>query len=1654
MVGGASATVTFVFVDLVGSTDLLHRLGDDANDELTRRYQLAMREVVERHGGDVVRTMGDGLMVVFEHSVAGAAAAAVDMQRAVDRMGRADPLLRLQIRVGLSVGEATVVEGDWSGTPIFEAARLESKARPGSILVNDVVRVLLGTRGGFEFTPVGALELKGFPEPLPAAELAWEPDPGLPEVPLPAGLEAGLEWALVGRVDELAVLAGAWRSVVEQGTGGSVVVRGGPGVGKSRLVAELAVSVQSGSGLARGTVLYGSASDGGGAGPLAAFAEVLRWWAASVPPEVLRSALGGRPGRVAALVPSLAARLPELAGGAVATEVGSMVDAVVEVLVAIAGTRPLLVVVDDAHAADERTGEVVGALSAAEAPVLVVTCSRDDGAVGSADVVLGGLGEGEVGALLDQVVGRATTAAVPVEVVETAVAETGGVPRLVIEAGERLVASGALGLAAGSAREVAVRRALSGASPYRGLLAFQAEDADEFFGRDEDVAGVLARLAAGRLLAVVGASGSGKSSLVRAGVVPALARGALAGSADWPVVLFNAGPRPLLELAAGVARVVDRPVGEVLAAVESGPGGLDGLLRDASGDGGPARVVVVVDQFEEVFTLCRDEAERDRFAAALFHAAGVPGGRALVVVVLRGDFYGHCAELDGLGTAIEGSTVLLGPMDEAGLRQVIEGPARRADLVVEPGLAEAMIRDVAGQPGGLPLLSHALYETWERRRDRTLTVAGYREAGGAQGAIARTAEAVFTERLSADQQRVARGLFLALTELGEGTEDTRRRAPRAELVERAGSDAELDDVVELLVSARLVTVGDDTVEVAHEAVIREWPRLRDWLDEDREALRALRHLAGAAGEWDRGGRDPADLYRGPRLAAALDAAGPGSLTGVEREFLDASVAAEEAHSRAQARQNRRLRRLLVGVGVLLVGALLAGLVAAQQRNRADERTADADFQRLVSQSVDLAETNPSLAFLLALEANHDRDNAQSRSALFTTLQRNRSFYGYTPTDGVPTGATVVGDHQLVYATRDATVGFTDLDSGQALADPVAIGDPPDDPVTVFVADDPDATGRDPVVVARADTGRIVRVDPRTHTTDGEPIDTGQALFALAASTRLGLIAAGLEDGTVALFDLDTGTPAGALPAQSDPTPLAAPSGDSAQSFEGAGTAVLSAGDVIALAFSPTGRRLAVLRPDTAVEFWDPGSRRVIAASPGVEVVYAAALGHLVYRPDGRTLVGFDDAVDQQLFAVDASTGRSLWRTTLADFGNSELAFDEGGGTLYVAARGGAITARDPDDGSVVGDVIETRLGVSAALHVSAGGRLVAVSGGVPAAGSWDLGPAGPLVTPLVSDPSGRLGPFAIAPDGSSVLLSDLVNRSDWQLWDPRRGVRLAPLPDVVLAGFTGDTTLAAVFSDLTAGQYDIEAGRRVPPVIEFDAAGITGGIVAPDRGVLALGYEDGTVTFYDRSGGHPFPDLDTGAAAYVYALSPDGRLVAVGSVGDDVTVYETASGRVVAGPLTGVAVVEFSPVADHLFVSRVDGRLEEVALPSLEPVGAPFPPGGVGLFMHVSADGSLLHVVDRSNHNTLVDVAARAPVGDRFVLAPPAQVQSAALDPNGEFIVLGRDDGVETWDLAPERWREVACRAAGRNLTREEWDTYLPNAGGYRRTCPEWPAGS
>ena len=1133
--------------------------------------------------------------------------------------------------------------------------------------------------------------------------------------------------------------------------------------------------------------------------------------------------------------------------------------------------------------------------------------------------------------------------------------------------------------------------------PYKGLVPFDADDADVFFGREQLVEELVDRLDEAPFLAVVAPSGNGKSSLVRAGVVPELER----RNGRLHPALFSPGEHPLAELA-------------------------------AAGDAD----LLVVDQFEEVFTLCRDEDERRTFIDALLGAAK----RGLrVVVALRADFYGHCAAYPRLAAALEDRQALVGPMSEDELRRAIERPAERAGLLLEPGLVEGILRDVVGEPGALPLLSHSLLETWKRRSGRVLTLVGYLQAGGVQGAITKTAETVYREALSPDQQALARNIFLRLTELGHGTEDTRRRVAIAELVPRPEHQNDVDEVLRRLADARLVTIGEGTVEVAHEALIRHWPTLRAWLDEDREGRLVHRRLGEAARDWETTDRDPALLYRGPRLAGASDWANAhdGELNELEREFLSTSRDTELRDIAATRKRNRRLRILLAGALVALAGAVVGGLLALDQRNAARDIALTADAQRLGAEA--LTDERLDRALLLARTGVALEETATTRGNLFAALLRSpRAAIGFVRGNAdaeIYTAAVSPDGGVLAIGQAEGTVTTFDSSSRRKLAEyrlgsaigaglvqtiafspdgeTLAVTGLPQLPEQTLVLDLLDANtlqrrsrvvlppfpepadlvvatpsfasdGRDVLVLQGTPFAParsvLLRIDGRTGDFVGTPLRVGGAALELlpARGGRRAFVTSPDDDLT---YEIDTESlrvvrrhAGGGFSAALSPdgSALAVGSRDGRvrlldlRSGEVRPFARGHRATVADVAFTPDGRKLVSSDFGGGVIVWDVArGERSEELSAHRGPVWALAIS-----PDGRTLYSAGD--DGRMILWDLARDRRLVRSfalrqVFEDIQTPRgIAVSPDGETLAFTERGGTVELLDTATLQRRRSV-QAIQGFAAAVAFSPNGRLLAVGGERGSVTLWDartLTPAG-----VLRGLSGTVQTLAFSPDGESVAAAEVdAERPRLHVWNVRR---------------RAVTTRA-------------------------DTPAVTSLAFSADGRLIALSAIDGGTEIRDVRSGRVVKSIPTEGLSRSVAFSPDGSLLAVGQFDGDGQLYSTDSWTPLGRPLVAhaqrIASVEFSR----------DGRSLATS----------------------SADGTVL----------LWDVETQEPIGSPLAVEPNTFV-SAAFSPDGArlYAVSTSRRGIRL-ETDPEAWKRHACLVSGRKLTAREWNDALPDRP-YRTVC-------
>ncbi|MGW2641219.1 nSTAND1 domain-containing NTPase [Streptomyces sp. NPDC001348] len=1171
--------------------------------------------------------------------------------------------------------------------------------------------------------------------------------------------------------------------------------------------------------------------------------------------------------------------------------------------------------------------------------------------------------------------------------------------------------------------------------PYRGLARFEPSDAALFFGRDQLIDELVASTARARLTAVVGASGSGKSSLVRAGLVPRLRATEDPRLRPATVRIITPGDHPL------------RTHGERLTAVE-------GSERDTW---------LVVDQFEEIYTLCTDREERALFVDRLL-AARDPANRLRVLIAVRADFFGRLAGHRPLADALRDATLLTPPMNRDELAEAIVKPAQAAGHIVERTLTARIVAEVESEPGALPLMSHALLETWRRRKGRALTEAAYEAAGGLHGAIARTAEQAFG-RLTAAQADRARRMLLRLVTPGDGTQDTRRPADRAELVGadpgKARDDAAL--VLERLAGARLITLDGDTVDLAHEALISAWPRLRDWIDAERDRLRAHRQLTEAARVWRDLDRDPGALYRGTRLATAQEVfAAPeqrADLTELEWAFLSAGLAAAEQERLTAARTARRTRTFVAALSVVVVLAVVAALVAWQQ-NRSDERRrVEAEARRIAAVAESLRPSEPRTAMRLSLAAWQVADLPETRSALLGSLaQRNQDAFrlpGLSDSANVDLSA----DGRLAVSVEAGRATRWDVRAHRRLSS-FRVAEATDDPTSTRSALSPDGrtlavgTGRDVNlydVAAGQRTGRLPDVNgadlsfgPSGRTLllsatvdESFPVvrlwdaRRHKLLFGVGRAESAGTLVDWVQgSGTTGGDTAVASTLSGGAAVSADDRFLADCSHERLEIWDvaahhrlpGAWTATRSRLCVSAgISFVPGAHELAVTT-DRGVRIWDvpSGRERTGISQDGLDAT--------VYTPDGRFVIGSGGG-QVFLWRIDAPTA-PVFRAPVAGAGAWGFRLDRHDGVIRYMSGGASRTVWSLSLGHAFQPGFRPDGTTSAAF--SPDGRLLAVarqSGGrhrlrlidVP----HDTEAADQLPTapcPVTEGAQSCTDTMAFSPDGRTMVYSSTSDEDDGEpaltVVNSRRPARPATFPIDTAPGEWPTIESLALDSEGNAlvslngertEKWDTR--RHVRTGRWRHVAGES--LVLGDGGRLLVTLQ-GQVT--DLTSGRTTRHTLTQAGPTAVALTHDGTRLAAGDDAGWVNLWDGHARRLLG---------ELPP--DSTGAAHDDDGDEISA-------------------MAFSHDGTTLAVGTDDGLVRLWDVTTRLAIGSPLY-STGGQVKALAFSGDDRALYLsGEHLPLERYDVAPDRVAADICRRVGTGLSPSQWRTYVRDVP-YRGSC-------
>lgn len=1111
-------------------------------------------------------------------------------------------------------------------------------------------------------------------------------------------------------------------------------------------------------------------------------------------------------------------------------------------------------------------------------------------------------------------------------------------------------------------RPLAMQAAESPATnPYKGLYPFDEADAGVFFGREALTAQLLARLREDHLwanfLAVVGPSGSGKSSVVRAGLIPALRDGALPGSQHWCIATMMPGTQPFVELEDALLSVGQDNTLDLLTLLESGPRGLTRAVRRVLPEDPDAKLLLVIDQFEELFVLVDDENTRQLFLDSLHTALDDPHSRLCVIATLRGDFYDRPLLYTDFGELVRERTEVVLPMPPTELERAIVGPARYAGVRIESELVTMMVADVGNQPGTLPLLQHTLWELFEARADHTLTLETYRTTGGVHGAMTRRADVLF-EGLTPDQQEAARQLFLRLVRLGEGTEDTRRRVPWTEVADLIDEETTMRVVVERFGQYRLLTFDQDhanggsTVEIAHEALIREWARFRVWLDESRHDIRQQRMLATSAAAWHENRRDPSFLLHGTRLEqfATWATETTLALTEDERNYLDRSIADQQRREAIErARQQRevelarraanRLRYLVAGMAVFLVVAVFMVAMINNALGDAQKERDKAQREAVVRQSIALAASakeallvnNTDLAIALALEANAvNNPPIEAQQVLAAAV--------YAP----GTRRVLTGHEDSVNAVAISPDGRYGLSGG----------------------------GASPLVIIRGADRHIPRPDQDTSVRLWD-LETGQEIARFEGHTDIitdvsfspdqKLAISASMDNTVIFWDLETGKPVRKI-TNDQPVNCATISHDGKYLLTGS-----SEQNNVKVWDTETGQLVNILLSDGASgNVWDiafnKNNQHVIAGigmrgfpSEGYLVEWDLTTGQMVrqittdstarsvaFSPDGNTIL---TAVYESLEGTfgmlmatsivtlwDAQTGQELQRFVAGFNTLPSIAFSPDGRLFVSASYDQRLILWDIE----TGEIVHRLTGHANRIHdveFSSDGKHLLSASEDGTLRYWDIR-NGSEIYDLPTAHLSRVSNVTFSPDGQSFASGSAAR--EIFLWNTVDGQFVRQFQghfkgiDSLFFSEDGHTLLSTSL-DGTIRRWDVETGQELSRLMTSTNQGIWDSSVSTDGRYMLLSEAGTTMTpsnfmIYLRNleNGEVIKRF-VGHTGLVTAaqISPDGRFVVSTSEDNTTRVWNFASGEkhcVLRNHGSHIFDFDFSPDSHHVLLGAADGR--------------------------------------------------------------------------------------------------------------------------------------
>ncbi len=1208
------------------------------------------------------------------------------------------------------------------------------------------------------------------------------------------------------------------------------------------------------------------------------------------------------------------------------------------------------------------------------------------------------------------------------------------------------------------------KKDFSGECPYKGLDSFDEADTDLFFGRETLVGELSSRVDKSRTVFITGASGSGKSSLVRAGLIPSLKKSAK--SRAWRYAAMRPGREPFKALAAALSRL-KMDVGDYFLKNAEASDILHRCAEALLSDNTQQRLVLFIDQFEEIFTQVSDDGKRQTFLNLLTEAAGVENGRVVILFTMRSDFVPNCARYPKLNDLLNKEFIQIGAMQPAELIQAISLPALHVGLEIEPGLVTQIINEMDGEPGALPLMQFALKDLFDAQQAagelKSLTLAAYLKRGGIHKALERYADATLAG-LDANEQALTRTIFSGLIEIGRGTQDTKRTANFSELTPASAEEAAVNALLQKLASARLVTtdkIGDDTtVTLSHEKLIDSWGWLRKLVDENRDVIALQNEIAEDAAEWNANQRDTSYLYTGVRLANATEKLQNQNLalSGISLAYVRAG----------QARQ-RRNRRILVAavLGLILLLVLASGIFFNQSQENAriastaqaastlavenaqqaeaastlafenaEEAEAQAKIARageLAAQSELLIDRNLPVSLLLGVEGFRLLDTPQTRGALLDSVGSNWRTNQFINTEKYATSCAVFTPDGKTLATcvnQENTIILADVATGSPLGSPL-VGH--QDTIT-FLDICPDGK----TLASASWDGTIILWDLKSGAQIGEPLSLNPTceFNAVAFSPQGDLLAArcGDDHGTISLWDVAS-------------RKLIAEPFDGQAYYPSA-----------AIRFSPDGKTLAA-ESYAGIMLWEIATQEPIRE---LEYDLNGYVTDMDFSPNGDIIAVSSDT--RAIFISDVASGEQVATLTGHSHAYIEsVTFSPDGKILVSTDWDDAIVLWDMDSFEPIGDPLTGHKNLVEKVNFNPESGLMASVDANNGLILWQLEAAQNPILKTISGHSTWTYAIALSPDGRRLAFP---GDESILLWDTSPlGLSAEILTgelenNGVAFSSDGKTLASSGFFNPNIYLWDVETRQSVGTPLKGQHGAINQMAFHPDGQILASGSHDGTIILWDVKTRQPIgqPLLGHHSSIYNLLFSPDGKTLVSSSADQTIIFWDVATGQQIDAALTAysplINKIAFSPDGSKLAVGKGDNAIVLIDVSDKTNVEQIIAHTAYILSIAFSPDGKRLALLNADNTLLLWDIATQQSIGQPVTGYRYDAKNSLRFHQDGKTLFASTDEiggTIMVWDIDPASWIAQACQRAGRNLTRAEWAQFGFTEP-YRVTCEQWRA--